>query len=328
MTLGRRYEIRAALGRGGMGLVFEADQTDLGRVVAIKILAADQIKKSTSMQRFQNEARTAGVVSHPNICAVYDIGTAPNGAPFLVMERLYGEPLSLRIAKREPLPFAFCIAVAMDMLSGLEASHRKQVIHRDIKPENVFLCDRPRRAAKLVDFGVSKFLSAEDEDDDSLSLTRTGMVMGTPYYMSAEQARGMRDLDQRVDVYATGVVLYEMITGSRPFRAPNYNALLMQIVTTAPPPMTTVRPGVPAELVTVVETAMHRNRDKRYPGAAEFKKALQQSAIRLGLRPSLDLTAKAVPPPPATLPLVSPKHAADDDDDGAVFDDGPTRIRK
>jgi eukaryotic-like serine/threonine-protein kinase len=322
-TLGMRYQIRSALGRGGMGMVFEAEQLDLQRPVAIKILTAEQTKKQTSVRRFENEARTAGVVSHPNICAVYDLGTLPSGSPYLVMERLFGEPLSQRIGETPNLPIAFCLGVILDMLAGLAAAHQQHIIHRDIKPENIFLCDKPRRSAKLVDFGVSKFLhvtDADGEEEEELALTRTGMVMGTPYYMSAEQARGFRDLDERVDVYAAGVVLYEMLTGKRPHVAPNYNALLMQIVTTPPKPATQLRPEIPKEVEAVLQTAMERHREKRYRTAEEFRKAILRVTKSLRIKPTLDPLEEQ-----KKAAQVSPKIVITEPDE-ADFEDGPTHV--
>ena len=185
------------------------------------------------------------------------------------------------------LPVAEAVGILCEVLAGLGAAHAKSIVHRDIKPENVFLCDPPRgsrpgtpRISKVVDFGVSKTLTlTAPEGEEEMSLTRTGMVMGTPYYMSNEQARGMRDLDARVDIYACGVMLYELLSGKRPFTAPNYNALLLQIIGSTPKPLHELRSDVPAALEDIIERAMQRDRELRFQSAREFREQLLRLPI-------------------------------------------------
>jgi eukaryotic-like serine/threonine-protein kinase len=281
-TLNHRYRVVGKLGQGGMGAVFEAEHVGLARMVAVKVLRPEQAQRITALKRFQQEARAAGSIGHGNICEVYDVGETPNGLPFLVMERLYGEALSDRLQREVKLPVAEAVDILCEVLAGLDAAHAKNIVHRDIKPENVFLSDPPRgskpgapRVSKVVDFGVSKTLAmAHMEGDEEMSLTRTGMVMGTPYYMSNEQARGLRDLDARVDIYACGVMLYELLSGRRPFTAPNYNALLLQIIGGTPKPLNELRSDVPALLEDAVERAMQRDRELRFQSAREFRDVL------------------------------------------------------
>jgi eukaryotic-like serine/threonine-protein kinase len=281
-TLNQRYRVVGKLGQGGMGAVFEAEHVGLARMVAVKVLRPEQAQRVTALKRFQQEARAAGSIGHGNICEVYDVGETPNGLPFLVMERLYGEALSDRLQREVKLPIAEAVDILCEVLAGLAAAHAKNIVHRDIKPENVFLADPPRgskpgapRVSKVVDFGVSKTLAmAHMEGDEEMSLTRTGMVMGTPYYMSNEQARGLRDLDARVDIYACGVMLYELLSGRRPFTAPNYNALLLQIIGGTPKPLNELRSDVPALLEDAVERAMQRDRELRFQSAREFRDVL------------------------------------------------------
>jgi len=297
-VLGGKYRAIRVLGEGGMGSVYEAEHVALHRKVAVKVLHPQQAKKKASVQRFQNEAHVAGAIGHPNICEVYDMGELEDGSPFLVMELLQGETLAERIASEGALPFDDIIDVITQVLSGLVAAHEKGIIHRDIKPENVFLTLRAGLPAmvKLLDFGISKVAGAEE-----LNLTRTGMVMGTPFYMSPEQARGDRNLDSRVDLYATGVMLYECLTGRRPFHASNYNALLMQILTTDPRPAREVRPAVPEGFEQVIGRAMQRDREKRYQTAAEFQRDVQQ------LRDPGAMRRMPIPSerPPDPVPLVT-----------------------
>jgi serine/threonine-protein kinase len=277
-TIGGKYVVRSVLGEGGMGTVYEAEHLTIGRSVAVKVLHPNQARKKDAVRRFHQEARAAGAIGHPNICEVYDLGTLDDGSPYLVMEKLVGETLADRIAAEGGLPFDDVIDVIVQVLSGLVAAHEKGIVHRDIKPENVFLTRRVGcpPLCKLLDFGVSKMIGpligSREED---LDLTRTGMVMGTPYYMSPEQARGDRNLDSRVDLYACGVILYEALTGRRPFTAANYNALLIQILSARPKPARDLRPALPAGFDAVLDKAMARNRDDRYRTAAEFQRDLQ-----------------------------------------------------
>jgi eukaryotic-like serine/threonine-protein kinase len=273
-TVDGKYRFLSLLGEGGMGAVFEAEHVGTGRPVAVKVLHPSQAKKKVAVKRFHQEARAASKIGHPNICEVSDLGTLADGAPYLVMEKLVGSTLAERIAREGGLPVDDVLDIVIQALSGLIAAHEKGIVHRDIKPENVFLCDRAGAPplAKILDFGVSKMIAAQHEEE--LDLTRTGMVMGTPFYMSPEQARGDRNLDARVDVWACGVMLYEALTGRRPFIAANYNALLLQILTAEPRPLREFRPATPEALERILAHALARNRDERYRGAAEFQRDL------------------------------------------------------
>ena len=279
-TVGGRYRVKGVLGEGGMGTVYDAEHLGLSRQVAIKVLSPAQAKKRVAVKRFQQEARAAGAIGHPNICEVYDLGLLDDGSPYLVMEKLVGQTLADRIGKEGGLPFDEVVEVIVQVLSGLVAAHEKGIIHRDIKPENIFLARRVGSPPiiKLLDFGVSKMMPEFQTGEDALDLTRTGMVMGTPYYMSPEQARGERNLDGRVDVYACGVVMYEAIAGKRPFLAPNYNALLLAIINTLPRPLRELRPKTPPELEAIIATAMARNRADRFPSAKHFLRELAPPA--------------------------------------------------
>ena len=306
--IGGKYVVRAVLGEGGMGTVFEAEHLTIGRSVAVKVLHPNQARKKDAVRRFHQEARAAGAIGHPNICEVYDLGTLDDGSPYLVMEKLVGETLADRIGAEGGLPFDDVIDTLVQVLSGLVAAHEKGIVHRDIKPENVFLTSRVGcpPLVKLLDFGVSKVIAPLiGTKEDDLDLTRTGMVMGTPYYMSPEQARGDRNLDARVDLYACGIILYEALTGRRPFTAPNYNALLLQILGTKPKPARDLRPALPSGFDAVLDKAMARNREDRYRSAAEFQRDLQTLRDRFNAAPQVDMAEalramqkpKSTPPP-------------------------------
>ncbi|HEX7603420.1 MAG TPA: serine/threonine-protein kinase, partial [Polyangiaceae bacterium] len=302
-----KYKINSVLGEGGMGTVFEAEHVAIGRSVAVKVLHPAQASKKVAVKRFHQEARAAGGIGHPNICEVYDMGTLPDASPYLVMERLTGETLSSRIAAEGGLPFDEMIDVGMQVLAGLAAAHERGILHRDIKPENVFLVRRAGFPAvvKILDFGVSKITTSigHSEWEEETDLTKTGMVMGTPYYMSPEQARGERNLDARVDIYATGVLLYEALTGRRPFAGSNYNSLLLQILAGNAPPMRQLRPSVPSAIEEIVARAMATKRDDRYPTAAEMQRALAR------VRPGHDRRSSSRTPE-STQKVVAPDAMA------------------
>jgi hypothetical protein len=294
-TVSGRYIIKGVLGEGGMGTVYEAEHLGLGRSVAIKVLNPSQAKKRVAVKRFQQEARAAGAIGHPNICEVYDLGLLDDGSPYLVMEKLIGTTLADRISREGGLPFDEIADVMIQVLSGLIAAHDKGIVHRDIKPENIFLARRVGcpPIVKILDFGVSKMMPQFQGGDEQLDLTRTGMVMGTPYYMSPEQARGERNLDGRVDVYACGVMMYEAIVGKRPFLAPNYNALLLSIINTTPKPLREVRPATPPALEAIVVHSMAKARDDRYPSANAVLRDVQALAVAAQLPGN-----RMVPAPP------------------------------
>jgi eukaryotic-like serine/threonine-protein kinase len=270
-VLDGRYRIIAAIGQGGMGTVYEAEELSSGGRVAVKVLKPEHAEKPEAVARLRHEAQIAGGLRHENICAVFDVGILDNSSPYVVMERLHGETLASRLSRTGPVPVAELVEIMLQVLEGLRAAHARKVLHRDMKPDNIFLAEVAGRVvAKVVDFGISKGMG----DDKAHHLTRTGMVMGTPYYMSPEQAMGERDLDGRVDVWGSGVAIYEALTGVRPFVAKNYNALLVQILTAIPKPLEELRPDVPRGLADVVRHALEKKREKRFGSVVELRSAL------------------------------------------------------
>jgi len=268
-----KYRIDALLGSGGMGAVFSAENLRIGKPVAIKILLRAYAKDSDSERRFYREARMAGSLGHPNIVEIFDMGALENGQPFQVMELLRGETLASRLKTEGALAFDDALVIAEQVLSALTAAHQKGVVHRDLKPENVFLADRAgERIAKLLDFGISKNLSRGE--DETLSLTRPGAVVGTPYYLSPEQARG-DSVDHRADIWAMGVVLYEMLTGRLPYKAENYNRLIVKILTKKPEPPRALRPAIDIALEDIVLCALSHEPKDRFQSAAEMRAAIR-----------------------------------------------------
>ncbi|MBK6579727.1 MAG: serine/threonine protein kinase [Sandaracinaceae bacterium] len=294
VILGGRYRLLHILGEGGMGTVWAAEHQLLKKLVAVKLLLPQQLH-GAARKRFEREARMAGSIGHPSIVKVFDLGHREDGAPYLVMEYLKGESLADRLETYGALDVAECVTIMTQVLGGLAAAHEKGIVHRDLKPDNIFLArqDDGVTRAKLLDFGVSKSL-----DENTLALTRTGAVIGTPYYLSPEQARGDQGIDHRVDLWAAGVVLYEMLTGQLPFIADNYNALLVKILMNAPVPPSRVRPSIPLEMEAIVLRALEQDREHRFPSAQVMLDALARvqvpnakgtgSARRAGPKPTED----------------------------------------
>ncbi len=289
-TIEGKYALQSVLGKGGMGTVYDAVHQRTSRRVAVKILLPEHAEKPESIARFHHEARVVAAIGHPNICEILDFGRLADGRPFLVMERLEGETLGTLLERRIRLPVGEAVAVAIQALQALDVAHAKGVIHRDMKPDNVFLTARSNGAplVKVLDFGISKTFG----DDRDVELTRTGMVMGTPYYMAPEQARGERNLDPRVDVWACGIILYEAIGGRRPFIAKNYNALLVEILTAAHRPLIEIAPQIPGGLEAVIDRALSKRREDRQPTVAALASALSPYAGELPQRPTGPVRAR------------------------------------
>lgn len=271
-----RYQLRDVIGRGGMGIVYAAVDTKLMRPVALKFLDPDLVGNAEAVGRFQREALTAGRIGHENICDVRDMGTTEEKAPYIVMELLEGQALSRRFVRTPRIPPIEAVEIVLQILSALDAAHEAGVIHRDLKPENVFLTTggSDQLRVKLVDFGISKFLG----EPGDLRLTKTGVVMGSPYYMSPEQARGQEDIDQRSDLWAVGIILFEMLIGDLPFMGANYNEVMIRIVTERLPVPRDLYPELPRPIEAVVLKALAKNRDKRFPTARAFADALDGAA--------------------------------------------------
>jgi serine/threonine-protein kinase len=273
-VLAERYEIVRKIGEGGMGAVYEARHAIIGKRVAVKVLLEKFLENQELIARLLQEARLASSIGHENIVDVTDYGTTSDGRAFVVMEFLDGEALAQLVMRDAPLPVERSLSILRQVCSALSAAHAKGIVHRDVKPENIYLVRRGDvDFVKVVDFGVSKAVHSREEGVDLQRLTRTGTVLGTPLYMSPEQARGGDDVDHRADIWSAGLMLYECLTGEVPFRANNYLGVISQVLTQETVPPSQLRPelGIPAAVDRVVMRALEKDRDKRYQQMAEFE---------------------------------------------------------
>jgi serine/threonine protein kinase/Tol biopolymer transport system component len=267
------YVVVEALGNGGMGVLYKAEDTRLHRTVALKVLPLRFTNDPVAKERFLREARTASALDHQNICAIFDVGESEDGRLFLAMPCYQGETLRARLA-RGPLPLEEALDVAKQVARGLAKAHRLGIVHRDIKPENLMLTTDG--VVKILDFGIAKLAGASD-------LTGTEHRIGTPSYMAPEQSR-KGTVDSRADLWALGVVLYEMITGRRPFRGANPVAVLQAIQYGVPEPISELRSGVPARLEKVVARLLMKNPKTRYPDAESVLAELDGETVAAGRR--------------------------------------------
>lgn len=324
-TLDGKYRIVRELGTGGMGAVYEGENVRIRRKVAIKLLHASVSSQSEAVMRFEREAEAAGRIGSDHICEVLDLGILEDGTRYLVMEYLDGETLGSRIKRSGRMGPLMTIPIMAQVLDALGAAHAAGIIHRDLKPDNIFIL--PVKGGvpdfvKILDFGVSKFAQSSDE----MNMTRAGAVVGTPYYMSPEQARGTSQIDARSDIYALGVLLFQATTGQVPFQAQTFNELLFKIVLEPAPPPQQYAPDLDPEFSAIIQKAMAREPPHRFQSCAEFKEALLgwmasrvgPSAMQMGGRPltvppGAGLRAPTAPPgtsnPPGPLHQSQPSWA-------------------
>jgi serine/threonine protein kinase len=267
-VIGKKYYVVGLIGQGGQSIVYEAMHTALGQRVALKFLAKESNKKA--QQRFEQEARLAATIVHPNVCRSYDIGTLASGTRYIVMERLQGETLAAMIGRQGALEPLLAVDLASQVLSALSAFHQAMVAHRDIKPGNVFVeqLQGMKPTAKVLDFGLAKDFSGRTSIRTTL-----GRRLGTPAYMSPEQLLG-NTIDGRTDVFAVGVLLYEALSGKRPFDGESHLELYANIIREVPRPLPEVRPGIPEMLDVVVQRALAKDPAARFATADEMRRTL------------------------------------------------------
>jgi serine/threonine protein kinase len=274
-VLSGRYRITRKLGEGGMGEVYEAEPVSGGPHVALKVLRVEYFADTEVRSRFVDEAQTCMRLLHPNIVRVLECAQTEEGMPYLVMELLEGVPLSAYMRGGARVPVAQAVSILGAILSGLGMAHANAVVHRDLKPDNVFLTRDPagRFVVKVLDFGIAKVMDAAGGMGNR---TGTGMLLGTPAYMSPEQARNARDVDQRADLWSAGVLFYEMLTGQVAFPAPTEFARLAALLTVEPQPIAQVDPAL-APLSPFVARALQKDREQRFSSAAEMARALSSA---------------------------------------------------
>jgi serine/threonine protein kinase len=276
------YRILAKLGEGGMGAVYAAEHTKLAARVALKVLHGPYAQSPEAVARFVTEARASARIGNPHIIEVRDLGELPGGGYYLVMELLEGRSLAQALEQDGPFSPERALHLLTQLCDALGAAHARGIVHRDLKPENLFLVARDGDPdfVKVLDFGISKVL---DEAWAPKGMTRTGAMLGTPYYMAPEQVHGARDIDARADVYALGVIAFELLSGTRPFRAETFPALLLEITQTPAPDLAKLRPGLPPVLVRAVHRALAKRREDRPESCAAWRAMLTAEAPSGGL---------------------------------------------
>jgi serine/threonine protein kinase len=284
------YEVRSLLGEGGMGSVYVAEHPVLGRRAAVKVLRPEYAVDASLVGRFINEARASSAIKHPGIIEVFDVGTLADGVPYLMMELLEGETLGRRIERETRLKVPDAVDIAAQAAAALAAAHAHGIVHRDLKPENLFLLPDPSQRShvrvKVLDFGIAKLqrrLSGQS------IRTHTGSIMGTPPYMSPEQCRGISsEIDQRTDIYAMGIILYEMLTGAPPFLSEGFGDVLLMHLTQAPRPPREIDPTIPPSLEKLVLQALEKEPERRLADMGELLHGLIGPAARTTVRQGVD----------------------------------------
>ena len=300
-ALGSAYTVEGEIGRGGMGVVYNARDERLKRRVAVKVLPPELAFREEIRLRFLREAETAARLSHPHIVPIHSVGEGPDGLVYFVMAYVDGESLGAKLKRRGRLPPDEARRIMLETADALGAAHALGIIHRDVKPDNILL-EGSRGRVVVTDFGIAKALSSST---GSATLTATGVAIGTPHYMSPEQAAGDREIDGRSDIYSLGVVGYQTLAGELPFQAPTVPGILMKQITERAPLVTDKRPDVPEDLAACVMRSLEKEPEDRWPTADALRRALEARSATMykprrssGPSPSRGVRAPPLPPPP------------------------------
>jgi serine/threonine protein kinase len=299
-VLAGKFRLDALVGEGGMGSVWSATHIGLGQAIAIKFISRDFVRSEEALRRFDAEAKAAAQLRSRHVVQVYDTGTLEDGTPYIAMELLHGETLQSRVHRGGPVPLAEAIDVLSQCCKALGRAHGAGIIHRDIKPDNIFLAqsnDDDSALVKILDFGVAK-MGGTGNEQGSQGATRTGAVLGTPLYMSPEQARGLKNIDARTDLYSLGLVAYTMFTGNLAFSSESFGDLLLQICTAPLPSLSAGAPWLPPGVDGWFQKACARDPEHRFASAQEFVDGLRNASgvtMRSSLGSSVPEVAGAVP---------------------------------
>ena len=301
-----KYELLRLIGRGGMGSVWEGRHASLGTHVAIKFIEKEFADNEEARKRFDNEARAAAALQSKHAIQIHDHGMTEEGKPYIVMELLVGEPLDKRIERAGTIPLQDTARILGQVCRGLQKAHEHGIVHRDLKPENIFLVRGPDdddEIAKVLDFGIAK-IRHNAQDQNVSSSTRTGAVLGTPFYMSPEQARGLREIDQRTDLWSLGVIAFKCTTGRLPFEGESLGDLLVKICTTPIPMPSQYNPALPPSFDAWFSRALERDPNRRFGSATELAEALAYASGISVRRPAQLQSGGGYgygPPPPAGM---------------------------
>ncbi|MEZ4299847.1 MAG: protein kinase [Polyangiaceae bacterium] len=276
-TIGK-YTLTRLIGKGGMGVVYEAQNTAINKRVAIKLVSSELARNKDAVRRFQREAQAAGSVESAHIVHIFDAGSTDDGVPYIVMELLRGEDLGHRIKRLGRLELDDALHITVQILRGLTRAHAAGIVHRDLKPDNIFLVDRDDDPTfvKVLDFGISKV--APRGETPVQTLTKQGTVLGTPFYMSPEQAQGFADTDGRADLWSVGAILYECLTGRAPHTGGSYEQVIVNICTKDADDVRLHNPAVPEAIAKTIARALARERDDRFPTARDMLEGVAASS--------------------------------------------------
>jgi serine/threonine protein kinase len=295
-TIGGRYRVEKLLGAGGMGQVVEALHVELERVVAVKVLHDEWAKDEDSARRFVREARVVATLSNEHVVRIFDLGRTPEGAPYIVMERLEGKDLGAVLQERGPVSILEATEWVAQASEALSEAHQRGIVHRDVKPQNLFLAklpNRPTPVLKVLDFGLAKNILPTPGEESRL--TGVHMLLGSPHFMSPEQIRDARGVDSRTDVWSLGATLFQLLTREPPFIAKNLHMLCAGILTAPIPSVRSIRPDVPEALDMILRRCLSRNIDERYPSAKELAIELRTFLATIDVAPHDRGTAPYAP---------------------------------
>src|SRR5205809_746194 len=296
-ALGKSFTLEGEIGRGGMGVVYHARDERLKREVAVKVLPPELAFREEIRLRFLREAETAARLSHPHIVPIHSVGEGPDGLVYFVMAYVDGESVAAKLKRRGSLPAEESRRIMQETADALGAAHALGIIHRDVKPDNILL-EGSRGRVVVTDFGIAKALSSTT---GPATLTATGVAIGTPHYMSPEQAAGDREIDGRSDIYSLGVVAYQMLTGELPFHAPTVPGILMKHITERAPLITDRRPDLPEDLAACVMRCLEKDPEDRWPTADALRRALESRGATMykprgAVPPAARSRAERLPP--------------------------------